>query len=80
MDNVCSAYQKASIFIMRKGSGGEHCLVFNIREREAGRSVSRMDNACHTAPPPSRLAHNPYNVTVSPFAPMLRNRGQKLRF
>ena len=42
---------------MRKGSGGEHCLFFSIREREAGRSVSRMDNACHTAPPPSRLDH-----------------------
>ena len=43
---------------MRKG-GWWYCLVFNIREREAGRSVSRMDNACHTAPPPSRLAHDP---------------------
>ena len=42
---------------MRRGGGGENCLVFNIREWAAGRSVSRMDNACQTAPPPSRLAH-----------------------
>ena len=35
---------------MRKGVGGEYCLVFSIRERAAGRSVSRMDNACQTAP------------------------------
>ena len=26
---------------MRKGAGGEHCLVFSIREREAGRHRSQ---------------------------------------
>ena len=41
MDNVCSAYQKASIFIMRKGGGGEYRLVFSIREWVAGRHRSQ---------------------------------------
>ena len=65
---------------MRMGGGGEHCLVFSIREREAGRSVSRMDNACHTAPPPSRLDHNPYNVTVSSFCANARKSRPKTPF
>ena len=71
---------KSLDFYHAQVSGGEHCLVFSIRERAAGRSVSRMDNACQTAPPPSRLDHDPSKITRISFAPMLRNRDQKLRF
>ena len=31
---------------MRKGAGGEHCLVFSIREVSAGRLYIPMDNVC----------------------------------
>ena len=57
MDNVCSAFQKASIFIMRRGAGGENCLVFSIREWTAGRLLIPMDNVCSACLPPTRLDH-----------------------
>ena len=67
MDNVCSAFQKASPAV-------------NTRKKAAGRLHIPMDNVCSACLPPSCLAHEPYNVTLPPFAPMLRNRDQKLRF
>ena len=49
--------------------------------REGGGQASQSrDNACSTCPPPSRLDHDPFNVTRISFAPMLENRDQKLRF
>ena len=50
---------------MRKGAGGEHCLVFNIRE-EGGRQASQslwttsVQPACRL----SRLAHEQSKITL----------------
>ena len=64
-----------------QGSGGDHCLVFNIREREAGQ-VSQSKGQCLLipAPPPSRLDRNPSMITQSPFAPMLDKSRPKTPF
>ena len=43
MDNVCSAFQKASIFSKRKG--------------QSGRLHIPMDNVCSACLPPTRLDH-----------------------
>ena len=55
-------------------------LLFSIRKKAAGRLLIRMDNVCSACLPPSCLDRNPSNITLSPSAPMLRNRDQKLRF
>ena len=71
---------KSLDFYHAQGAGGENCLLFGIREREAGRLHIPMDNVCSAYLPPSRLAHDPSNINRISFAPMLRNRDQKLRF
>ena len=55
-------------------------IFTNAGNNNPHRSVSRMDNACHTAPPPTRLDHIHPMSPALPFAPMLENRDPKLRF
>ena len=52
-------------------------LIYARRGRQASHPYGQR---LFSLPAPPRLAHNPYNVIVSPFAPMLTNRDQKLRF
>ena len=64
---------------MRKGGRGGIVwfLIYARRGRQASQPYGQR---LFSLPAPPRLAHDPSNVTVFPFAPMLRNRDQKLRF
>ena len=53
---------------MRKGLAVIPSLLFNIRERAAGRLHIPMDNVCSTCLPPSRLDHNQIEYHLVPVA------------
>ena len=52
------SFSKSLDFYHAQGGGGEHCLVFNIREREAGRSVGFQSNG-------QRLPYRPASLSLS---------------
>ena len=74
-----NVHKKASWFHHAQGAGGG-IVLFLIYARRGRQASHPYGQRLFSLPAPPRLAHNPYNVTVSPFAPMLENRGQKLRF